>query len=90
MFYDYWIVEFSDTISASPTLYYKTSKLTTDYQVNNSLSSAFHCTSPFNLKCKTKSLARLKNQRKSAFDHNNEFLEIVRLVYRPFKFALVQ
>ena len=82
--FNYWIVEFSDGISASPTLFYKTSKLTTDYRINNSLSTAFHCTSPFNLKCSKKALARFKQQRKIAFDHNNEYLEIKRLVYRSF------
>ena len=77
--------KFSDVISASPTVFYKQSKLDSDYQINNSLATALHCSSPLNQKSSKLVLSKLKKLQKRTFDHNSKFLEISRLVYRSYK-----
>ena len=73
--------KFSDHVTATPTIFFKPKGLLdADYELNNSLSSTFHCTDPLNLRSSRCVQAKIKKQLKIAFDKNSN-LEISRLVY---------
>ena len=73
--------KFNDHITATPTIFFKPKGLLDrDHELNNSLSSTFHCTDPLNLRSSRCVQVKIKNQLKIAFDKNRN-LEISRLVY---------
>ena len=69
-------IQFSDTVSASPSIFFVPSKLKTEHQISNSMGAAFLLVSPLKLKCSR--TVQLKTEKKlhQSIRHNNENLEV--------------
>ena len=66
--------------SASPTIYFKPTKLNSDFELANSMGAAFQLISQMDVKVSRNVKCKVARRMQLSYAHNDEFMEVIELV----------